>query len=343
MNKNITITEYYDSYQHLPVIDVRSPGEYDKGHIPNAINIPLFLNEERAHIGTVYKQIGQKEAIELGYVYVNPKLQYYIDESLAIAPNKQVVIHCWRGGMRSAAFADHLRNNGFNNVLVIKGGYKSYRNYVLSSFDIDVDLKVIGGYTGSGKTKILKELEKRGEQVIDLEKIANHKGSAFGSIGEAVQPTIEQFENNLSEKWHQLNFSKPVFIEDESHNIGQIQIPMNLFNKIRSSIVYFLDIPKEPRAKLLVGDYAICENTLLEQAINKISRRLGGLNTKLALESLHSENYFDVAMITLKYYDKSYMNGLLSRAKEKIITIPLSGVNASTNAEYILNKIYNTK
>lgn len=335
MLHDISIADYFACYAHIPIIDVRSPGEFKKGHIPNAITIPLFSDDERADIGTVYKQVSQEKAIELGYKYVNPKLQSFITKALLAAPSKKVVVHCWRGGMRSHAFAKHLAENGFDDVWVIEKGYKAYRNLVLSSFDAEVDLKVIGGYTGSGKTHLLKVLKDNGHQVIDLEGIANHKGSAFGSIGEADQPTIEQFENNLFEKWRSIDFTQPVFLEDESFNIGGVKLPKNLYDKMRQAVVYFLDIPKEKRATMLVDDYAKFDNILLKEGIFKITKRLGDLNTRVAIKALEQNDYFKVAMITLNYYDKSYLRGVLRRDKDRIVRIKLPDVNANYNADQV--------
>lgn len=155
MKQIITIEFYFQNFEHIPIIDVRSPDEFAKGHIPNAINIDLFSNEERAIVGTAYKKESKERAIELGYEFVNPKLVYFVTKSIEIAAQKEVVVHCWRGGMRSSAFADHLIENGFNKVYVIEKGYKAYRNYVLRFFEQPFNLKILGGYTGTGKTEIL--------------------------------------------------------------------------------------------------------------------------------------------------------------------------------------------
>lgn len=323
----------------LPIIDVRSPGEFERGHIPGATNIPLFSNEERAHVGTVYKQQSKEKAIEVGYKYVTPKLQWFITESGTVAPSGRVIVHCWRGGMRSRSFAQHLSDNGFDGVKVIVGGYKAYRNFVLNHFEIPANLKVIGGYTGSGKTYILKEIQKQGFQVVDLEGLANHKGSAFGSIGEHPQPTTEQFENNLSEIWRKLDLNKPVYIEDESLSIGKVNIPMQLFQQIRNAVLYFVDIPKEERAKHLVKDYAGHDDRLLEDSITRITKRLGGQNVKLAIECLAQNDYETVAIIVLRYYDKAYVRGMGKRDGSKIITIKLSGVAHVENANKIIEII----
>ncbi|MDA3853274.1 MAG: tRNA 2-selenouridine(34) synthase MnmH, partial [Bacteroidales bacterium] len=218
-----------------PIVDVRSPGEFKKGHITSASNIALFSNDERAHIGTVYKQESQEAAIALGYKYANPKLQDYISQSSKLAPEGKIIIHCWRGGMRSRSFAQHLADNGFTDVRVITKGYKAFRNHVLNSLSSPTKLKVLGGYTGSGKTYILEELKKLGQQVIDLEGLANHKGSAFGGIGLPYQPSTEQFENMLFTEWSQLNPSETIWVEDESQSIGKIQIPIGFFEQMRKA------------------------------------------------------------------------------------------------------------
>jgi tRNA 2-selenouridine synthase len=315
-----------------PIVDVRSPGEYEHGHIPDAINIPLFSNDERAHIGTVYKQQSNEAAVELGYKYVTPKLENFSTHSLKVAPTGKVIVHCWRGGMRSRSFAQHLTDNGFKDVRVIIGGYKAYRNYVLDNLATPAQLKILGGYTGSGKTHILNELKKRGKQIVDLEGLAKHKGSAFGGIGQVEQPTTEQFENNLHHEWTKLKLSEPIWVEDESHNIGGVKIPMQLYEQMRNAKLYFIDIPKEERAKHLVTEYSSCNNQLLADSINKISKRLGGLNVKNAIDYLKKDNYYEVAMITLHYYDKLYLKGMKLRKSDNVIRIPLPSTNHHENA-----------
>nr|WP_321450512.1 tRNA 2-selenouridine(34) synthase MnmH [uncultured Carboxylicivirga sp.] len=343
MPTDITIQQYLTEFEGWPLIDVRSHGEFEKGRIPGAVNIELFSNEERAHVGTVYKQQSQKDAIDLGYHYVNPKLQSFIDRSAEAAPDKKIVIHCWRGGMRSHAFAQHLEDNGFKEVYVIQKGYKAFRRVVLNSFD-NYNLNVLGGYTGSGKTQILTQLTAMNEQVLDLEQIAQHKGSAFGSIGYGSQPTTEQFENNLYWKWREFDPSRPIWVEDESPNIGNVNIPQYLFRKMRETKLLFIDISKEERAKLLVSEYALDNKPKLAEAIKRISKRLGPQNTQLALERLEEDDFYNVALITLYYYDKYYLKGLAKRDKDKIDMLKLEDTdpikNAKTILEYYQNHLY---
>jgi len=326
-------TDISDAFDlNIPFIDVRSPGEFEKGHIPTANNIPLFSNDERAHVGTVYKQQSKEKAIEVGYSYVNPKLEEFITRSKQVAPDLNVIVHCWRGGMRSRSFAQHLSDNGFKKVYVVTGGYKAYRNYVLNGFEQEADLKILGGFTGSGKTYILEEMRRRGHQVIDLEQLANHKGSAFGALGQPVQPSVEQFENNLSEIWRKQDFRKPIWLEDESHNIGGVKIPMQLFQKMRTAPLFFIEIPKSERASHLVEEYAMSDISGLINSIERITRKLGGLNTQIAIENLKKGNFREVAEIALFYYDKSYLKGMKCRDEKQVKRIELETTDHTANA-----------
>lgn len=343
MIRDITFSEYLKLSEHIPLVDVRSPGEFEKGHIPGATNIPLFRNDERAHVGTVYKQESKEAAIEVGYTYVNPKLKWFISESEKVTPSDKIAVHCWRGGMRSKSFAKHLSDNGFKEVYVITGGYKAFRKYAQESFSKKAEIVILGGYTGSAKTYILKAIEESGEQIIDLEGLANHKGSAFGKIGNGAQPTIEQFENNLFWEWKEKNYSKNIWIEDESHRIGLVNIPMNFFLNMRSRPVVFLDIPRNERAKHLVNDYKTADKKMLAGSISRISKRLGGLNTQKALAHLEANELYEVAMITLKYYDKYYLRGLQNREHNDIFPLEINEIDFYKNAKYILNFYAKTK
>ena len=336
MLHEISIQEYYKKAPLLPLIDVRSPGEFQQGHIVGAVNIPLFTDEERAAVGTVYKQKSKEKAIALGYEYVTPKLNYFLEQSATVAKGGAIAVHCWRGGMRSHSFAQHLHDNGFEEVYVIEGGYKAFRNYVLDFFSQEIELLVLGGFSGSGKTFILEELKQLGEQVVDLEGMAHHKGSAFGSLGETPQPSSQHFENQLFEYWRHLDMDRPVWVEDESSRIGCVQIPNILYAQMRTNPLYFIDIPKQERAKFLVYEYACFDTNHLAKSINGIAKRLGGQNVTAALEALEAKDYYQVALITLQYYDKAYLKGVAERDQEMVQRIPLSTVNHIENAKQIL-------
>ena len=339
MLHEISIQEYYKKAPLLPLIDVRSPGEFQQGQIVGAVNIPLFTDEERAAVGTVYKQKSKEKAIALAYEYVTPKLNYFLEQSATAAKGGAIAVHCWRGGMRSHSFAQHLHDNGFEEVYVIEGGYKAFRNYVLDFFSQEIELLVLGGFSGSGKTFILEELKQLGEQVVDLEGMAHHKGSAFGSLGETPQPSSQHFENQLFEYWRHLDMDRPVWVEDESSRIGCVQIPNILYAQMRTNPLYFIDIPKQERAKFLVYEYACFDTNHLAKSINGIAKRLGGQNVKAALEALEAKDYYQVALITLQYYDKAYLKGVAERDQEMVQRIPLSTVNHIENAKQLLELI----
>jgi tRNA 2-selenouridine synthase len=339
MKQIISTDFYFKNLKHIPIIDVRSPGEFVKGHIPQATNLELFTDEERAVVGTAYKKESKERAIEIGFEYVKPKLNDFITKSIAIAPKKEVVIHCWRGGMRSNAFADHLVENGFEKVYVIEKGYKAFRNYVLQFFEQPLNLKILGGYTGTGKTEILHSLKKKGQQVIDLEGLANHRGSAFGGIDLPPQPTTEQFENSLFSIVQSLNVDVPIWVEDESRLIGQVAIPNAFYAKMREMPVYFLDVPLAERAAHLVSMYANLNQEKLADAIGRIAKRLGYDNAKYALQELENKNYYKVVEISLTYYDKYYLKGLLTRQDSGILKYQIPTVNPEETAGFLIGLI----
>ena len=229
-----------------------------------------------------------------------------------------VLVHCWRGGMRSAGVAWLLDLYGFK-VYTLNGGYKAYRRWVRAQFEKQYNLTVLGGYTGSGKTKVLQQLGKTGHQFIDLEKLANHKGSAFGYLGEKPQPTQEMFENLLAQKLHEITafstsiVSEEIFIEDESQRIGTINIPGIFWTQMRKCNLLFLDIPFEERLDYITEEYGRFEKEGMVTAIMRIQKRLGGLETKNAINYLLENNHRECFRILLKYYDKYYEKGLYSR------------------------------
>jgi tRNA 2-selenouridine synthase len=339
MKQIISVDFYFHNLKHVPIIDVRSPGEFENGHIPNAYNIELFSDGERAVVGTAYKKESKERAFEIGYEFVKPKLEGFIHRSIEIAPEKEVVIHCWRGGMRSNAFADHLIDNGFEKVYVIEKGYKAFRNYVLHFFEYPLNLKILSGYTGSGKTEILHSLKKKGQQVIDLEGLANHRGSAFGGIDLPPQPTTEQFQNNLFSVVQGLNPERPIWVEDESKSIGKVVIPDLFFLKMSTVPVYFLDIPFQERTKHLVDTYANLSHDKLAEAISRITKRLGYDKAKFALDALEIKDYHKVVEITLFYYDKAYLGGLQKREESTISKLEIPTVNPSETADFLMSLI----
>ncbi len=336
MVHQLPINEFLDKARHLPVIDVRSPGEYDHAHIPGAVSIPLFDNDERALVGTKYKNAGKDAAVLLGLSLVGPKLADFVKQSKKLnAQEKEVLVHCWRGGMRSGSFAWLLDTAGLTASTLV-GGYKAYRNAVLDSFAQSLNLVILGGKTGSGKTDILKELARQGEQIIDLEGLANHKGSSYGAIGQRPQPASEHFENLIFQTLLTLNTSRRIWLEDESRNIGSCFIPMALWLQMRAAPVTFIDLPKEKRVSRLVAEYANIDHGLLVEATERIKKRLGGKVTKDALDALVRHDYATVADLTLDYYDKAYLHGLSQRNTATIQTIETSEDNPEETAKRLI-------
>jgi len=326
----------------LPVIDVRSPGEHLQGHIPGAHNIPLFDNEERARVGTTYVKIGKEPAIELGKVIAGEKTDYYLNAIRDVAPDKQMLLHCWRGGMRSAKIAAFFAEAGYH-VFVLEGGYKAYRGYIRKQFSSGRQLFLIGGYTGSGKTGILKEIGKLGHQTIDLEELACHKGSNFGHLGQNVQPTTEQFENNLYSHWAGLDPLKPLWLEHESMNIGTVTLPDSFHAAMLNGTLFFIELPKDYRIKRLVDEYACFEKPVLQAVLEHLGQFMGTFQSREVLIALQNDDFEKVADITLTYYDKLYANSLVRRPVQKIVSLPLAAGSVKEHAEIILNHVLKEK
>lgn len=342
--ERIHIEQFLELAKQHPVIDVRSPGEYNHAHIPRAHSMPLFADEERKVVGTTYKQQSREAAIKIGLDYFGPKMRKMVEEAeslvagreslasdpgLATHASRLVLVYCWRGGMRSGAVSWLLDLYGFK-VYTLIGGYKKFRNHVLDTFRQPFQFNILGGYTGSGKTELLRSLKEKGQTVIDLEAIAKHKGSAFGSIGMPQQPKQEMFENLLAQELCQSMVNgelsstdashspltihhSPIWLEDESQRIGQVNIPNDLWKTMRQSPVYFLDIPFEERLKHITEEYGCLDKQRMTDAIERIKEKLGGLNAKTAIQLLEEGNTVESFRILLKYYDKYYLKGLHNR------------------------------
>ncbi|MEO6610840.1 MAG: tRNA 2-selenouridine(34) synthase MnmH [Chitinophagaceae bacterium] len=325
------IEQFLALAKDYPVLDVRSPGEYKHAHIPGAYSLPLFTDEERKVVGTAYKQEGREPAIKIGLDYFGVKMKKMVEEAEALMTDQQpnpgptarssrvVLVHCWRGGMRSAGIAWLLDLYGFK-VYTLIGGYKKFRHYVLDTFNLPFQFNILGGYTGSGKTELLNKMKEAGERVIDLEGIALHKGSAFGSIGMPPQPGQEMFENLLSSELRKISEASPggvglegVWLEDESQRIGQVNLPGDLWKKMRQSPIWFLDIPFEERLAHIVQEYGSLDPEKLIEAIERISQKLGNLNAKTAILHLKEGKITESFEILLRYYDKFYFKALHNR------------------------------
>ena len=342
--KRISITEFVSMMEQHPILDVRSPSEYAHAHMKNAYSLPLFSDEERKVVGTAYKQQGKQPAIKLGLNYFGVKMAAMVSEVeaiLAASPdpnNKLVLVHCWRGGMRSAGVAWLLDLYGYT-VYTLAGGYKAYRNWVVAQFTIPYQCKVLGGFTGSGKTETLHALQALKEPIIDLEGLAHHKGSAFGNLGQPIQPSQEQFENILAQLLFKIHTEHAyVWVEDESRRIGLVNIPAPLFEQMRKSKVYFLDIPFSQRLQFIVSGYGKFEKDKLMTAILRIKKRLGGLETKTAINFLIEDDVVSSFSVLLTYYDKLYLKGANNRENPELLIqkIEVADIDPSANAATLL-------
>lgn len=362
----ISVEQFVAYSLQYPLIDVRSPGEYAHAHIPGAHSLPLFDDAERKLVGTTYKQIGRQDAIKIGLDYFGPKMRSMVefveqrtkagrpahtpaytrtqnDHQHTEQENTKkftVLVHCWRGGMRSGAVSWLLDLYGFE-VYVLEGGYKAFRNWTLAQFQKDYPFKLIGGYTGSGKTGVLQELLRRGHSILDLEGIARHKGSAFGGLDKLPQPSTEMFENSLAYQLFQHTKNKPgtaLWVEDESQRIGDVNLPMDLWHCFRTKPLFFLNVPFEERLKNIAVEYGRYKKEALINAIVRIQKRLGPLETKTAVNSLLENDIVGCFSILLKYYDKQYSKALHNRPNlEAVINkISTEGVDASINTAKIL-------
>jgi len=391
--KRVGLAEFLTLAKTHPVLDVRSPGEYLHAHIPGAQSFPLFSDEERKVVGTAYKQESKQVAIKIGLNYFGVKMVEMVERVEALfkelsltksgsnkssskeinpdsktnnqtSPNtessftsKIVLVHCWRGGMRSAGVAWLLDLYGYQ-VYTLQGGYKAYRGWVLEQFEKEYPIQILGGYTGSGKTEVLKALAIKSECVIDLEGLAGHKGSTFGNMGLPTQPSQEMFENKLaqglanecslathtetpsnsntifetnphegitkssSESIATITNPPPncIWMEDESQRIGTVIIPTVLYQKMREKKVFFLDIPFESRLDYICIHYGKFPKDQLINAIIRIKKKLGGLETKTAINSLVEDDVRESFRVLLQYYDKLYNKGL-ERNRENLSSI----------------------
>ncbi|MCK5820904.1 MAG: tRNA 2-selenouridine(34) synthase MnmH [Bacteroidales bacterium] len=328
MVEKIEISEFLKRGKQSPIIDVRSPAEFKKGHIPGATNLPLFENKEREIVGILYKNKSRQDAIRKGLEIVGPKMTAMVDQAILLADKGEILIHCWRGGMRSASVAWLFESVGLQ-VYLLEGGYKQYRSFIRETMFQNRKLLVLGGLTGSGKTILIKALMAAGEPAIDLEGLANHRGSAFGGVGLGNQPSTEYFENLLHEQMEKLPADSIVWVEDESRRIGELFQPEYFHNILRTSPVAFVKISDVERRKILVEEYGNQPHDELIESVKLLTKRAGGLISKQALLALDERDYGKVVDLLLPYYDKQYFFGIKQRSNTSIHEINLAELSDS--------------
>ncbi|MFY8148062.1 MAG: tRNA 2-selenouridine(34) synthase MnmH [Prochlorococcaceae cyanobacterium] len=313
------------------VVDVRSPAEFRQGHLPGAHSLPLFLDEERAEVGTLYKQEGRRRALQRGLELVGPRLASLAAalEELAGGPEGDPAglrIHCWRGGMRSASVAWLAGTVGLP-VVLLEGGYKAYRRWVLAQFEQPWPLRLLGGRTGCGKTDLLLAMERQGMAVVDLEGLAHHRGSSFGGLGQPEQPSSEHFENRLAMALRGLQQAEAIWLEAESAQVGRCRIPGALWAQMQAAPVLEIQRPEAERIERLVAIYGCQDPLQLRLATERIARRLGPQRTASALAAIEAQDWATACGAMLDYYDRCYDHELQRHPAPSLGRLDLAGLS----------------
>lgn len=298
------------------VIDARSPGEFAEDHIPGAINLPVLYDAERERVGTLYKQVSSFEAKKAGAALVSRNIGQHLETFFASKPRSyRPLVYCWRGGSRSGAMTYILHSIGFG-ATQLEGGYKAYRRHVvasLSSLPARLSYRVVCGPTGSGKSRLLQKLDNEGAQVLDLEKLAAHRGSLLGALPDCAQPTQKHFESAIWFELERFDPSRPVFVESESKKIGALRVPDTLIETMRSSACLRLEVPLAERVQLLTNDYVhfLHDPDLINRQLGYLAT-LRGHDMVTAWQALASQRAWDelVASLLEQHYDPAYLKSL---------------------------------
>jgi tRNA 2-selenouridine synthase len=304
-------------------LDVRSPSEHAQGHLPGAESFPLFSDAERAQVGTEYTQVGKQEAVELGLDLVGTKMRELVVKARALfeaqGTRRPLLIHCWRGGMRSESVDWLLRTAGIPTRRC-EGGYKACRAVMRQALGAPRNYMVLGGMTGTAKTEVLRALARRGEHVLDLEGLARHYGSAFGNLDRHTQPTTEQFANDLAFaicalKDAPATESGVVWVENESRQIGKVYMPEMFHKRLKQAPVMEIERTEDDRIAHLLAMYGGASREGLAAAFRRIRTKLGGQHAQAAVDHVMAGDLAAAARIALTYYDKTYQHGLDQRVR----------------------------
>ncbi len=306
-----TYEDIINSEDDVVFIDLRTSGEHELETIPGSYNIPIFTNEERAIIGTLYKQIGPKEATKKGIEFISRHLPMIFEKIEEInSQRKEMVFFCARGGMRSGSIVGLLTGLKFNCVK-LDFGYKGYREYINKNLPKElekVNFITLYGKTGTGKTNILKEIKSHGFDVLDLEACANHRGSLLGQVGLSKIQSQKHFESLVYETLINRK-SDTIFTEGESRRIGKIIMHDSLYNKLLSSKKIFIDAPIEHRITIIKHDYindSFNKQDILD-SLEKLRRYINNEKINELVELTHQEKYEEIIeFLMINYYDKNY-------------------------------------
>ena len=314
---------------------MRSPGEFARGHIPGARNLPLFSDEERAAVGTLYNHQGRRAAVRHGLELVGPRLAPLAEQASGLAgDDASLRLHCWRGGLRSSSTAWLLETYGLSCTL-LEGGYKAFRRWLRQALAQPRPIALLGGHTGSGKTDVLHALRCAGAQVLDLEGLAHHRGSSFGGLGQPPQPTTEQFENEIAMALQAVSPHHVLWIEAESVQVGCCRIPPELFHRMQQAPLVELQRPDHERLDHLLATYGAMPRQELVEATQRIGRRLGPQRTQQAVEAIAAGNLRLACQVILSYYDRTYAHGL-ARSPHSPLPLVSAGESSATIAQRLL-------
>ena len=308
--KTLRVEEYTENTDRYQLIDVRSPGEYEEAHIPGAVNVPLFTDEERAQVGTVYRHEGTDQAKQVGLELVSQRLPEIMQQILAAADGKEIVLYCWRGGMRSRSMCSFMDALQFP-VWQLVGGYKAFRRYINNFHHdrtISVPVFVLNGLTGVGKTLLLARLKSRGLPTIDLESMANHRGSAFGSVGLGPARSQKDFEALLAYALMEYKNAPCLIVEGEGKRIRAVHVPDYFFFAMNEGPHILLEADLEVRVERIVAEYqSIDTSDELAAAVCSLQKKLGKVKCEELEGQIREGKYHQVVMeLCRDYYDLYY-------------------------------------
>ena len=299
------------------IIDVRSPAEFALDHIPGAVNFPVLNNEERAQIGTLYKQVSPFAAKKLGAALVSKNIAKHIEENLLELPREwRPLIYCWRGGERSGAFTHILNRIGWK-AMQLESGYQGFRRTVIDGLELAASafrFQVICGMTGSGKTRVLQEAQQYGAQILDLEALAIHRGSVLGNEPNIEQPSQKGFETVLWNALRNLDPSKPVLVESESKKVGGVHIPDALMEKIRNGACIELRSSTQTRVSWLIREYHhfLTDTDNFKRKLALLTAHYGKVQIAKWNEAIDAGNFPElVEELLVKHYDPSYQSSIV--------------------------------
>ncbi|MGB2924488.1 MAG: tRNA 2-selenouridine(34) synthase MnmH [Limnothrix sp.] len=333
---HVTNTPWENNYQdYAEIIDVRSPGEFLEDHIPGAINFPVLDDEERAKVGTIYKQVSPFEARKIGAAIVSKNIGQHIQAHFLDKPKSyHPLIYCWRGGQRSNSLAHILNQIGWQTTL-IQGGYKTYRKQVRETLEVlpeSLSYKILCGYTGSAKTYLLQKMAEAGLQVLDLEGLANHRGSLLGQVWQekpTPQPSQKWFESKLFHTLQTFDLQQPIWVESESNAIGKVNVPKSLWEQMRRSPCYEIALPTSERVQWLISEYPhlIEYPEELKRLLGYLISNLGKQKVEAWFKLIDAKKWPEfVAAILEEHYDPAYRRSLPKHFSEPIETFELDNL-----------------